>query len=219
MWIGRKEPEDRPLNDRKPWNGKQIGKLLLIVTVADPEQFTDKGKLITYIGAFVKLYNWRNRGQVHEIHGMVEFEKTCTSIAKYPRNLDAHRIVEISSILRGAHVVPRDQERIVFYVNNNIDWDQFNQLYTPDWLEKGVQNADAVPQKLTPISTKATDLRRKKARKKQEVVDRQKAEAIAEKRRRDRGGSSLSIKDDGYYDSETSADPDQEDGLNPLGDD
>ncbi len=104
------------------------------------------------------------------------------SMAEHPHNLGAHRIVEISSILRSAHVVPRDQERIVFYVNNYIDWDQFNQLYAPDWLEKGVQNADAVAQKLTSASTKVTDLRREEARKKQEVVDRRKAEAIAEKR-------------------------------------
>ncbi len=27
MWIKRKEPEDGPLNNRKSWNGKQIGKL------------------------------------------------------------------------------------------------------------------------------------------------------------------------------------------------
>ncbi len=150
---------------------------------------------------------------------MVKLEKMRASTAEHPRNLGAYCIIEISSILHSAYVIPRDQERIVFYVNNYIDWDQFNQLYAPDLLEKGVQNANAVARKLTPALTKATDLRREEARQKQEVVDWQKAEAIAEKRRRDREGSSLSIEDDRYYDSETSADPDQEDGLNPLGDD
>ncbi len=121
VWIGGKKTEDGPLNDRKSWNGKQIGKLLLIVTVADPERFTDKGKPITYIRAFVKLYNWRNCGQVHEIHGMVELEKMCALTAKHHHNLGAHHIIKISSILRSAHVVLRDQERIVFYINNYID--------------------------------------------------------------------------------------------------
>ncbi len=51
------------------------------------------------------------------------------------------------------------------------------------------------------------------------MVNRQKAKAIAEKQWRDRGENSLLIEDDGYYNSETSADPDQEDGLNLLGDD
>ena len=80
----------------------------MIVTVADPEQFTDKSKPITYIGAFVELYNWRNRGQVHEIHGIVELEKIHASTAKHLRNFGAHRIVKISLILRKVHVVPRN---------------------------------------------------------------------------------------------------------------
>ncbi len=95
----------------------------MIVTVTDPEQFTDKGKSSTYIGAVIKLYNWRNRGQVHEIYRMVELKKMHTLTPKHPRNLGAHRIVEISSILHSAYVVPRDEEKIVFYVNNYIDWD------------------------------------------------------------------------------------------------
>ncbi len=93
------------------------------MTVVNPEKFTDKSKLITYIRAFVKLYNWRNHGQVYEIYRMIELEKMRTSTAKYPRNLGAPRIVEISSILRSAHIVLRDQEKIVFYINNYIDLD------------------------------------------------------------------------------------------------
>lgn len=84
------------------------------MTVADPERFTAKGKPITCTWAFVELYNWRNRGQVHEIHGMVEFNNWRASTAQNPRILGAHRVIEISSVLRSAHVVPRDQERVVF---------------------------------------------------------------------------------------------------------
>ena len=29
-------------------------------------------------------------------------------------------------------MVPRDQNKFVFYINNYIDWDQFNQLYDSD---------------------------------------------------------------------------------------
>ena len=96
---------------------------------------------------------------------MVEFEKWRASIAKNCRNLSAYQILEISLILRNAHVISRDQERIVFYVNNHIDWDQFNQLYDSDWLSKAIQNADAVACRLGPASIKATNLRLDKARK------------------------------------------------------
>ena len=74
---------------------------------------------------------------------------------------------------------------MVFYVNNYIDWNQFNQLYDADWLNKGIRNADAVARKLKPASIKATNLRlevaKEKIQKKHEVVERRKAEAAAAK--------------------------------------
>ncbi len=46
-------------------------------------------------------------------------------LTENPRNLRAHRIIEILSVQNSAHVVPGDQEKVLFYVNNYIDWDQF----------------------------------------------------------------------------------------------
>ncbi len=54
---------------------------------------------------------------------MIELEKMRASIAENLYNLGAYRIIEISSLLRSAHVMPRDQDKVVFYVNNYIDWD------------------------------------------------------------------------------------------------
>ena len=213
IWIGGGEPIHEPTNERKPWDGKQIGKLLLIVTIADPERFMAKGKPITYTGAFVELYKWRNRGQVHEIHGMVELDKWHASTAENPRNLGAHRIIEVSLVLRSAHVVPRDQDRMVFYVNNYIDWDQFNQLYDADWFNKNIWNADAVARKLEPALIKVTNLKLKVAKEevriKHKVVERRKAEAATAKRQRDKGGFSLSNEDDdNNYNYMDDTDPD-----------
>ena len=73
--IEGKESIHKPINKRKLQNRKQIGKLLLIVTVANLERFTAKNKLITYTKVFVELYKQRNHGQVHKIYGMVELDK------------------------------------------------------------------------------------------------------------------------------------------------
>ena len=89
---------------------------------------------------------------------MVELEKWHASMAENPRNLGAHRIIEVFLVLRSTHVVPKDQDRAVFYVNNYIDWDQFNQLYDADWFNKGIRNMDAMARKLGPASIKATNL-------------------------------------------------------------
>ncbi len=89
--------------------------------MADPERFIPKSKPVTYTGALVELYNWRNRRKVHEIHGMIELEKMRALIAENLYNFGAHPIIEISSVLRNAHVIPRNQNKVMFYINNYID--------------------------------------------------------------------------------------------------
>ncbi len=63
---------------------------------------------------------------------MIELEKMRALIVENPCNLGAHRIIEIWLVLRSAYMVPRDQDKVVFYINNYIDWDQFNKLYDLD---------------------------------------------------------------------------------------
>ena len=58
--------------------------------MADLEQFTLKGKLVIYIGAVIKLYNWKNCGQVHKIHKIIELEKMRASNTENLYNLGAH---------------------------------------------------------------------------------------------------------------------------------
>ena len=146
----------------------------MTVTVADPQRLDPKGKPVMYTGAFVEIYKWRNRRLVHETHGMAELEKYPTR-AENSLNLGAHRSYKIPSILRSAHVVPRDNDGNVFYVNNYIDWDQFNQLYDPMWQTKGTRIANAISRKLTPASREAMEQRReageKAARIKKAMID------------------------------------------------
>ena len=52
---------------------------------------------------------------------MIEFEKMRTLIAKNPCNLITHWIIEIFSIPRNAYIVIRDQNKVVFYVNDYIN--------------------------------------------------------------------------------------------------
>ena len=113
IWLGGNEP-----NERSPWGGKMIGRLLLTVTVVDPQRLDRKRKLVMYTGAFVKIYNWRNRGLVHETHGMVELEKYPISKAENPLNLGSQQFYKISKVLQSAHVVPRNIQSNTFYLNN-----------------------------------------------------------------------------------------------------
>ena len=116
-----KEPINQPSNKGKLWNGKLIRRLLLTMIVPDLERFTHKGKRVTYTRAFVELYNWRNGRQVYEIHRMIELKKICSLTVKNPHDLGAHQIIEISSVLHSAHVIPKNQDKFVFYVNSYIN--------------------------------------------------------------------------------------------------
>ena len=60
---------------------------------------------------------------------MIELEKMHVLTAENPYNFGTYRIIKILSVLYSAYIVSRDQDKFVFYVNNCIDWDQFNQLY------------------------------------------------------------------------------------------
>lgn len=95
---------------------------------------------------------------------MIKFEKMRALTAENPYNLGAYQIIEIFLVLSIVYLIPRNQNKIIFYVYNYIDWDQFNQLQDLDWIKKDIQNTDAVARKLEPALTKKFSLRLEIAR-------------------------------------------------------
>lgn len=71
-----------------------------------------------------------------------------------PHNFSTYQIGKILLILYISYIVFKDQDKFVFYINNYINSDHFNQLYFPNWIEKGVQHANAVTYKLGLTLTK-----------------------------------------------------------------
>lgn len=63
-------------------------------------------------------------------------------------------------------MVPRNQNKVVFYTNNYINWDQFNQLYNFYWIEKALKNIDAVAYTIESDLTRVIDHRLKVAKEK-----------------------------------------------------
>ena len=52
LYINKK---GKPRKKKKLWNSKQIGKLLLTITMVDLEQFTPKNKLVIYTKTLVEF--------------------------------------------------------------------------------------------------------------------------------------------------------------------
>ena len=57
---------------------------------------------------------------------MIELEKYLILRAKNSLNLGGQQFYKISKVLQSTHTVPKDTEDNTFYLNNYIDWDQFN---------------------------------------------------------------------------------------------
>jgi hypothetical protein len=49
----------------------------------------------------------------------------------------------MSTILRSAHIIPTDNLG-VYYVNNYVDWDQYNIIFDPEFLTNGIRDADRI---------------------------------------------------------------------------
>ena len=82
---------------------------------------TLKDKPVKYKEAFVELYNLKNYGQVHEIHGMIELEKMGVLTAINLHNLGTHQNFEILLILHNVYIISSDQNKFMFYINNYIN--------------------------------------------------------------------------------------------------
>lgn len=53
----------------------------------------------------------------------------CVMTMKNSCDFNAYPIIKIFLVPRNAYVVPKDQDKFVFYVNHYIDWDQLHSLY------------------------------------------------------------------------------------------
>ena len=52
---------------------------------------------------------------------MVELEEMRALTIENLYNLNAYQIIEISLVLHSTHILPRNQDKFVVYVNNNIN--------------------------------------------------------------------------------------------------
>jgi Plavaka transposase len=151
VWVQEYEE-----NGGRPLNGKRVGQLQLIVSVRDHErQVNLKGKCksAVYTGALIDIFQPLRGGCPHEIHGMVEVQQDVAVRRK--RNIGNQRFYAMENILRSAHLIPtksrtevEDGSHVVFYVNNYVDWEQYNTLYDADFEKTGRRLADRWYKKL-----------------------------------------------------------------------
>ncbi|KAH6073865.1 hypothetical protein HBI65_239800 [Parastagonospora nodorum] len=94
--------------------------LYLILTIIDYTCYDKDGKHMAYIGAFSEVLLFNNNGQIDNTTGMLSVP---------------FKFYDLSTIICLVHLVPRDlpdsttRTTMSYYVNNYIDWDEYNCLY------------------------------------------------------------------------------------------
>jgi hypothetical protein len=111
-----------------PLRGSRLGQVHLIFTLRDPERLHQ-----TYTCLYMQMVQALDNGKPDPVHGMV----VVRSGASRPRNrkyLQAHRCFSVEQFLRASHVVPSGKPNKLF-VNNYVNFGEYNSLYRDDWLE------------------------------------------------------------------------------------
>ena len=134
----RAKPTPHPHDDCQRLHGKTVGRVELIFTVW-PGHLLDPLTLlpVTYTGVLLDRIPVMNLGRPHPIHGMIELEYKDTTSFTDARRLSNGRAFNLSMIWRGIHVVPGSAGSSISYINNYIDFELYNELYSPTFEEDG----------------------------------------------------------------------------------
>ncbi len=116
-----------------------IGELQLVFTVRDQGVGENWGVVHTskYIVAMVKLLHWHQQRSVNPVHGMVKFKPWPIIIERNPQYLIEKRIYFLAHIIRRVNMILATLLHVQYwFVNNYINWDQFNTFYDKNFEKK-----------------------------------------------------------------------------------
>lgn len=69
----------------------------------------------------IEFYNEINYRKIYEIYRIFEFEKISTLMAKNLFKLNAYQIIKILLVLYNTYKVLKNQDKLIFYINNYIN--------------------------------------------------------------------------------------------------
>ncbi|KAH6098961.1 hypothetical protein HBI69_233170 [Parastagonospora nodorum] len=112
---------DNRRQSRTVTDSRVVAQLHLILTIIDHTRYDKDGKHIAYIRAFSEVLLFNNNRQIDNTTRMLSMP---------------FKFYDLSTIIRPVHLIPRDlpnsttRTTMSYYVNNYIDWDEYNRLYS-----------------------------------------------------------------------------------------
>jgi hypothetical protein len=143
VWVQEFEHGDARRQSRTVTNGMAVAQVHLILTIIDHQFWDKEGKPLEYTGVFSEVFMFNNNGQIDDTTGMLSVRRRIQKPNSRQRTLQAFKFYDLTSIIRPVHLVPKDLPDPTastprsYYVNNYIDWDEYNRLYSStfdqDW--------------------------------------------------------------------------------------
>ncbi|KAI8940000.1 hypothetical protein NX059_003723 [Plenodomus lindquistii] len=135
----RTGPTPHPRDASQRLYGKTVGQLDLIFTIRIESAgiVGDHGHAHTFTGAVLDRLKQVNQGRPHCVHGMIELEKAHTMADTNRGTLGSRKAFSMSAIWRGVHIVPAATGSKRVFINNYIDFELYNTLYSPSFQKDG----------------------------------------------------------------------------------
>lgn len=82
----------------------------------------------------IELFQWKDHGNIHLTHGMVEVEHWQDPTSLNLRILTNQKVILLTNIVWSVCMVPARPNPTSWYIHNYIDWDQFTPFIIPSFF-------------------------------------------------------------------------------------
>ena len=143
VWIQKSESKkDYQNNKLMKSSEKCVEQVQIIIIILDYQRLNFKKWSQRYTETLFKLKHWINKKATHSVHDMHEVKNFSSNTFQNSRLLNSCHFYDLLHIIRSAHLVSANQMHIRFYVNNFIDWNQYNTVYDSNFMTSDKQIVD-----------------------------------------------------------------------------
>ena len=143
VWIQKTDSDNnyKTTNSVKS-SGRRVRGLKFIIIVFDHERIKADETSHEYIKAFIERLNWIVDEKLNIIYDMFEARVSSKNKSKKLKKLNHRRFYDLCNIIRNVHLISTNQSCTRFFVNNFLDWDQYNTIFDSKFIRNEIRYAD-----------------------------------------------------------------------------
>ena len=121
---------------------RRVKQLKFMIIVFDHERIKTDERSCEYIKIFIERLNWIIDKKLNIIYDMFEARVSSRNKSKKFRKLNHCCFYNLCNIIRNVHFVLTNQSCTRFFINNFIDWDQYNTIFDSEFIRNRIYYID-----------------------------------------------------------------------------